>query len=123
MKLDGLLEQIQSTLESFNYPVFYGRSFAKVDDDWNYFVFNRYYIEKNGRNNCDFGYHYQIHIIQENYIDEGFEIEVIKAIQENTRLKLADSSMQFNYVTKSGTDMVVEMLTIEFVRAVKGCDI
>ena len=35
MKLDGLLEQIQSTLESFNYPVFYGRSIAKVDDDWN----------------------------------------------------------------------------------------
>ena len=59
----------------------------------------------------------------EDYIPEGFEQEVIKAIQENTNLKLVDSSMNFNYATKSGTDMVVEMLTIEFTKPVRGCNL
>lgn len=122
-KITGILEKIQDTLESFGYPVYYGRSFAKADDDWNYFVFNRYYIEKSGKSNCDFNYHYQVHIIMEDYIPEGFEQEVIKAIQENTRLKLVDSSMNFNYTTKNNTDMVVEMLTIEFTKSVRGCDV
>ncbi|MFR1851192.1 MAG: hypothetical protein ACLTK6_15670 [Clostridium perfringens] len=122
-KTIGILGKIQKTLESFSYPVYYGRSFAKKDDDWNYFVFNRYYIEKSGKSNCDFNYHYQIHIIMEDYIPEGFEQEVIKTIQENTNLKLVDSSMNFNYATKSGTDMVVEMLTIEFTKPVRGCNL
>ena len=59
----------------------------------------------------------------EEYIPEGFEQEVIKAIQENTGLKLRDQPMQFNYTTKNNTDMVIEMLTLEFAKAFKGCDI
>ena len=121
-KLNGILEGIQTTLEGFGYPVYYGRSFAKTNDDWNYFVFNRYYIEKSGKSYCDFNYHYQVHIIMENYVEEGFEQQVIKAIQE-LGLKLVASNMQFNYVTKNSTDMVVEMLTIEFTKPVKGCDV
>ena len=59
----------------------------------------------------------------EEYIPEGFEQEVIKVIQENTGLKLRDQPMQFNYTTKNNTDMVIEMLTLEFTKAFKGCDI
>lgn len=121
--ITGILKKIQDTLESFGYPVYYGRSFAKLDDDWNYFVFNRYYIKKSGKSNCDFNYYFQVHIIMEDYIEEGFEQKVIKAIQENTKLKLVDSSMNFNYVTKNNTEMVVEMLTIEFTKSIRGCDI
>ena len=121
--VEGILKQIQDALKTFGYPVYYGRSFAKTSDDWNYFVFNKYYIEKSGRNNCDFNYHFQIHIIMEDYIEEGLEQDVIKCIQEKTRLKLVDNSMSYNYVTKSGTDTVVELLTIEFTRAFKGMDI
>lgn len=121
--ITGILKKIQDTLESFGYPAYYGRSFAKLDDDWNYFVFNRYYIKKSGKSNCDFNYYFQVHIIMEDYIEEGFEQEVIKAIQENTKLKLVDSSMNFNYVTKNNTEMVVEMLTIEFTKSIRGCDI
>ena len=57
----------------------------------------------------------------EDYVEEGFEQEVIKAIEENTRLKLSDDEMQFNYVTKSGTDTVVEMLTLTFCKTFRGC--
>ena len=121
--MSNILEQIQSTLETFGYPVYYGRSFCKPQDNWNYFVFNRYYASRSGRSNCDFNYYYQVHIIMEDYVPEGFEQEVIKAIQENTRLKLADTQISFNYATKSGTDMVVEMATITFTKTFRGCDI
>ena len=117
--MNNILEQIQDTLKTFGYPVYYGRSFCKPQDNWNYFVFNRYYIEKSGKSNCDFNYYYQVHIIMEDYIPEGFEVNVIKAIQENVRLKLVDTPMQFNYVTKSNTDMVVEMLTVTFTKPVR----
>ena len=59
----------------------------------------------------------------EDYIPEGFEQEVIKKIEDNVRLKLVDTPMQFNYVTKNSTDMVVEMLTITFTKTVKGCNL
>lgn len=121
--MNNILELIQSTLETFGYPVYYGRSFCKPQDDWNYFVFNRAYVSKSGKSNCDFNYYYQVHIIMEDYIPEGFEQEVIKAIEENCRLKLVDTPLQFNYVTKNSTDMVVEMLTITFTKSIKSCDL
>lgn len=122
-KLTGILNKIQETLETFNLPVDYGRTFCKEKDVWNYFVFNRKEFSKTGSSRIDLNYYYQVHIIMENYIPEGFEQEVIKKIQESTGLKLRDQPMQFNYTTKNNTDMVIEMLTLEFTKAFKGCDI
>lgn len=122
-KLTGILGKIQETLDTFNLPVSYGRTFCKEKDAWNYFVFNRKEFSKTGSSRIDLNYYYQVHIIMENYIPEGFEQEVIKIIQENTGLKLRDQPMQFNYTTKNNTDMVIEMLTLEFTKAFKGCDI
>lgn len=118
----GLLQKIESCLSGFGIPVYYGKSFAKQNDSWNYIVFNRQYIAKSGTNNCDLNYQYQVHIIMENYIDEDFEIQVIKAMQEETRLKLTGTA-QFNYVTKTNTDIVVEMLTLTFTKTHKGMDL
>lgn len=122
-KLNGILGSIQENLETFGLPVWYGKTFCKEKDSWNYFVFNRKEFNRSGNSRVDFNYYYQVHIIMENYIPEGFEQEVIKKITENTRLKLVDQPMQFNYVTKNSTDMVVEMLTLEFTKTFKGCDI
>lgn len=122
-KLKGILGKIQESLETFNLPVDYGRTFCKEKDAWNYFIFNRKEFSKTGTSRNDLNYYYQVHIIMENYIPEGFEQEVIKKIQENTRLKLRDQSMIFNYITKNNTNIVVEMLTLEFTKTFKGCDI
>lgn len=122
-KLNGILGQIQDTLETFKLPVDYGRTFRKEKDNWNYFVFNRKQLEKSGRSNIDYNYNYLVHIIMENYITEGFEQQVIKSIEENTRLKLVNQPHTFNYITKNNTDTVVEMLTLEFTKTFKGCDI
>lgn len=123
-KLEGILGQIQDTLtNNFDLPVYYARVFQKKNTDWNYLVFNKKYFEKSGRSNCDFNYYYQVHIIMENYIPEGFEQKIIKAIRENTNLKLVDSQLNFQYTMKNNTDIVIEMLTLEFTRPLKGCDV
>mgnify|MGYP006999055460 FL=1 len=122
-KLVGTLEKIEEALASFGLPVWYGKTFCKVDDKWNYFVFNKKQLNRSGKNKIDFNYDYQVHIIMENYIEEGFEQKVIKKIKENTNLKLIDQPMQFNYVQKNNTNLVVEILTLEFTKTFKGCDI
>ena len=121
-KFNGLLEKIETCLSKFDMPVYYGRSFAKANDEWNYFVFNRQSMYKSGTTGIDINYQYQVHIIKENYIDEDFEIQVIKAIQNETRLRLIGQA-QYNYVTKGNTDIVVEMLTLTFTRTHKGYEL
>ena len=121
-KFVGMLEKIEDCLKTFGYPVYYGKTFAKPNDTWNYFVFNRQSINKSGTSGCDLNYQYQVHIIMEDYTEEDFEINVIKAIQEQTRLKLT-GTCQYSYVTKGSTDIVVEMLTLTFTKTHKGCDL
>ena len=121
-KFIGILEKLEQCLKEFNLPVYYGRTFAKENDNWNYFVFNRQSINKSGTSRIDVNYIYQVHIIMENYIDEDFEINVIKKVQEMTGLKLTGQG-QFNYVVKTNTDIAVEMLTLTFTKTHKGIDL
>jgi hypothetical protein len=114
-----LLNEIKSLLEEFEIPVYYGRSTHKSQDDWNYIVFNKSKVRKSGSSKIDLNYYYQVHIIQEDYIQEGFELEVIKKILNNTNLRLSDSELVYNYTMKNNTNMVVEMLTIEFTMSKK----
>ena len=121
-KCQCILKNLENCLSNFGYPVYYGRSFAKQNDTWNYIVFNRQSFNKTGTSGCDLNYQYQVHIIMENYIEEDFEINVIKAIQEQLRLKLTGTA-QYNYVTKNNTDIVVEMVTLTFTKTHKGIDL
>lgn len=121
-KFKGILQNLESCLSNFGYPVYYGRSFAKQNDTWNYIVFNRQSFNKTGTSGCDLNYQYQVHIIMENFIEEDFEINVIKAIQEQVRLKLTGTA-QYNYVTKNNTDIVVEMVTLTFTKTHKGIEL
>ena len=120
-KFIGLLEKIENTLLQFKLPVFYGKTFAKENDNWNYIVFNRQQLTKSGTNMIDVNYLYQVHIVNEDYIDEDFEIEVIKALKK-IGLKLTGVG-QYNYVTKGNTDIVVEMLTLTFTKTSKGIEL
>ena len=36
-----MLDDIKRALEELGYKAYYGRSLAKPNDDWNYFVFNK----------------------------------------------------------------------------------
>nr|DAK63095.1 MAG TPA: hypothetical protein [Caudoviricetes sp.] len=118
-----MLNDIKQALEKLGYKAYYGRSLAKPNDDWNYFVFNKSRTSRSGTNRMDYNKYYQVHFICEDYIEEDFEFKIIKQVTENTKLKLADTEIAFNYITKNNTDRVVEICTIEFTKAKKGCEL
>lgn len=119
--MDNLLEKINNCLKSFNMPVYYGKSFCKANDKWNYIVFNRQSFSKGGSSNNDYIFYYQVHIIQEHFIMEGLESEIIRAMKEQCNLKFTGQA-QYNYVTKNDS-VIVEILTLQFSRTVKGCEL
>lgn len=99
--------------------VYYGR----VDDSqremaWDYTVFERTKIgfsqNKSGRS-----YFFTVHIIRENFIPEGFEVTVIDKVCEIPGMRVSGEPA-FQYVPKPNTNVVVEMLSIDFVLPVKG---
>ena len=117
-----MLNRIRAALETFDLPVHYGKV-PKQQGEYNFFVFNRARVKKSGTSNCDFNYYYRIGLVMENYIPEGFEIEVIKKIKEATGMRLADGDILFEYVFKDNTELVCEMAVIEFTKTVKGCNV
>lgn len=117
-----ILEEIQKALESVSdLPVYYGKTFASENDKQNYIVFNRRNVSKSGKNNCDYNYYYQVHIIHENYIPEGFEYNVIAAMENIPGVKLTTDTHNYQYVMLNNTDKVVELLTLTFTKTVRGC--
>ena len=119
-----ILEEIQKALESVSdMPVYYGKTFASENDKQNYIVFNRRNISKSGKNNCDFNYYYQVHIIHENYIPEGFEHKIVDAMEAIPGMKLTTDNHNYQYVLLNSTDTVVELLTLTFTKTVRGCKI
>ena len=119
-----ILEEIQKALESVSdMPVYYGKTFASENDKQNYIVFNRRNVSKSGKNNCDFNYYYQVHIIHENYIPEGFEHKIVDAMEAIPGMKLNTDNHNYQYVLLNSTDTVVELLTLTFTKTVRGCKI
>ena len=116
-----ILEDIELSLQEFDPNVFYGM----VDDEkvkklgvWNYTVFNRVNITYNANKTSASDY-FDVNIIRENYVPDGTDSEVIKKLTALNGVKLASKEPTFNYVKKPNTNIVIEMLTISFVRARK----
>lgn len=115
------LDTIRETLEAFG-NTYYGNANPENNEPWNYYVFRRYALKKAG-SGSDFIRRYTVAIVKENYIPEGHEFEVINAIREKTRLKLADTDITYSYVFKGSTDLVVEIAVITFSEPLKGCKV
>lgn len=114
-----ILDDIKTKLEEIDPRVYYGM----VDDEvkttvWDYIVFNRVRF-KAATNKTGYSYYYDIHIVRENFVPEDLEIEVINKVLEIPGMRLADSDCSYNYVMKPNTNVVVEMLSMSFVRAKK----
>lgn len=113
------LDVIKATLETFGIT-FYGNANVKNTEPWDYTVFRRSVIA-NAPNGTDFVRRYVVAIIRENYVPEGLEFEVVKAIQDATNLRVSEAS--YSYVFKGSTDMVVEICTITFTEPLKRCKV
>lgn len=120
--MSSVMERINDTLERFVNDdedmrgVFYGSCNAKELDKWNYFVFNRKSTKRMPKYRDIFQTDYELHIIHEEFIPEGFVEKVIKALLEpadkGTKLKITDENIAYNYMFKNNTSVVVEIATI-----------
>ena len=105
--------------------VWYGACREKELKNWNYFVFNRLKTTKNNNSKVDYQTVYQVHIVHEDYIPEGYVETVIDALLEQaesgTKLKPTNDDVQYNYIFKGNTNMVVEIATITLYHPEKRC--
>ena len=62
---------------------------------------------------------FDVHIVREEFIPEGTDTEYIEKLTALPGVRLAGDDGVFDYMMKPGTDHVVEMLTLSFVRARK----
>lgn len=114
-----ILEDIQQKLEQIDSKVFYGKVDEKaISEDWNYIVFMRKRLSFDAQKNS-FSDRFVIAVIRENFIPDGLENDIIEAMRTIPGVKLSSTDGEYNYVQKPNTNTVIEILTLEFVRARK----
>jgi hypothetical protein len=114
-----ILNEIKQQLEKVKNRVYY----AIVDESvkntvWDYIVFERSKLGVSG-NKTSYSDFYDVHIVCENFIPEALDKEVITKMLEIDGMRLASDDGTYDYVQKPSTNIVVEMLTLHFVRARK----
>ena len=131
--MSSVLNRIRDTLTTLAFDktipmegVWYGACRERELDKWNYFVFNRYKTTKNNQGSkVDLQTFYQVHVVHEDYIHEGYVEKVISALQEKdasgTKLKLTNEDIGYSYIFKGNTNMVVEIATIVLYHPEKRC--
>ena len=120
-----ILNDIKKVLESIDPIVFYGLTPSRIYDaqhrevnTWDYIVFNRTKL-KSSAQKTSYVDAFEVHIVREEFIPEGIDIEVIEKLTALPGVKLASEDGVYDYTMKPGTSHVVEMLTLSFTRARK----
>ena len=114
-----ILEEIKTKLEEIEPNVFYGMVDETMKETlWNYIVFNRNVLKTN-TNRTSYSDIYTVHIIRENFIPEGLDVEVIDKMLSIDGMRLAGDDSPYTYMPKPNTNTVIEMLSINFVKARK----
>lgn len=114
-----ILTDIEEKLHEIDDFVYYGMADdSRKETAWNYTVFNRSTIKRNANKTSASDY-FDVHIIRENYVPDGMDEVVIEKLCSLAGVRLSGEDCSFAYVQKPSTNIVVEMLTIHFVRARK----
>lgn len=115
-----LLNDIKTKLEQLDPNVYYGLMTKKPEEVpvWDYTVFNRTKL-RSGQDKNSFADVFEVHIVRENFIPEGLDLDYIAKMREIPGVRLMSEDVTYDYMQKSNTDTVVEMLTLTFVRARK----
>lgn len=104
------LSKIKKRLEELNIKVYYGSAEKDAKGLHEYIVFGRDKIRLNDSKMSTTDY-YDIAVISEEWIAEGFVNEVINALNE-IGLKQTKDDIDFNYAVKN--DVSYEIATIKF---------
>lgn len=130
----SVLNRIRSTLEGLlggdeeMQGVYYGACSEKELQNWNYFVFGRLKTTKDkGTRAGDYQTYYEVNVVHEDYIPEGYVEKVIAALEAEdkerpgTKLKASADDVAYNYTFKGRTNTVVEIATIVIYHPEKRC--
>lgn len=115
-----MTNELMDALREFGYPVIYGQVSDAIDEvknnAWNFFV-----VRKDNTSKGQYGYNlkWTVVFISEDYIKEGFEIEIIEKVREQTKLKLSSDDIQFDYTRKGNSTTIIEGCVINFVKEIK----
>lgn len=111
---------LEKKLKEIDSDVFYGKvPETALKSDWNYFVFGKDRLKKSGKSGIDLCDFYWIGIVRENYIPDELVFNVIDQLNSIPGLKLTDEAGDYDYVFKGKTDLVVEILTLNFAKTKK----
>ena len=117
-----ILEEIEKKLQEIDSRVYYGMADqAEAEKEWNYIVFSRNSLSASESKKA-YTDHFTVAIVRENYIPEGLDTLVIEKMCELAGVRLGNPDSQYQYTRKPNTNTVVELLTMEFVRARKRVD-
>lgn len=114
-----ILADIESALREIDERVYYGMvDESEKETVWKCTVFNRVSSRFNG-NRTSVSDYFDVHVIRENYVPEGLDAEIIDKLCRLEGVRLASADCTYTYVPKPNTNIVVEILSIHFVRARK----
>ncbi len=114
-----ILDEINEKLETIDPNVFYGAVDKKMREEiWDYVVFNRGNFRPSA-NKTGYTDTFVVHIVREEFIPDGLAEKVIEKMCEIGGMKLAGNESEYTYMVKPSTDAVIEMLSIDFIRARK----
>lgn len=114
-----ILEDIKNKLHEVDENVFYGMVSKSMNETlWNYIVFDRSFMGISA-NKTGYTDKFTVHIVREEWIPEDVVFEVIDKMLEIPGMRLAGNDAVYNYVEKPKTNIVIEMLSIDFVKPKK----
>lgn len=112
------LKDIEEVLQEIDPYVDYGMVDKEhMETVWDYIVFNRTGVTYSA-NKTAASDKFDVHIIRENYVPEGVDEEIVDKLCKLAGVRISGDA-EINYAQKPGTNIVIEVLTIHFVRARK----
>lgn len=120
--------KIKEKLFEIDSKVYYGLvpdTEEVIKDDWNYFVFGQRKISKSGTSSTDLNGYWYVTIVRENFIPDNVVFDVIKKLTDDEEgisgLRLANTDFEYTYTFKGSTNIVVEILELQFTKTKKRC--
>ena len=114
--------KIKDKLLELDKKIYYGIVPDNIEnDDWNYFVFGQKKLRKSGTSSTDLNGYWYVTIVREEYIPDDVVFDVIDKLSEINGLRLADGECEYMYTFKGNTNIVVEILELQFTKTKKSC--
>lgn len=111
-----LLQVVETKLKELDPNVYYG--LADQQNEWNYIVFSRSDTQIS-ENRTAKGKYIRVAVVRENFIEEGMEDLLLETMKSIPGLRKTQEPIAYTYMRKPNTNVVVEIMEAEFVKAVK----